>query len=171
MLAIEPKDALFDAVVCVFGIFFVPDMKVAARELWRRVKPGGSLAITTWGPDFFEPANEGFWKVIHQVAPEFHKTFNPWDRISTPSSLIAMLEASGIWGAEISEETYIHPIMQSEDWWTTVMGSGYRGTIDKLTPELQQKVKALNLAFIEKAGVDAIQANVIYAITRKKPLE
>lgn len=170
MLAIEPQDALFDAVVCVFGIFFVPDMKAAASELWRRVKPGGCLAITTWGPDFFEPANDGFWKIIHQLAPELHKTFNPWDRISTPSSLITMLEASGVWGAAISEEKYIHPIMQPEDWWTTVMGSGYRGTIDKLVPELRQKARALNLAFIEKARVDAIQANVIYAIARKEPL-
>ena len=167
MLAIEPRDAVFDAVVCVFGIFFVPDMEGAVRELWRRVKPGGVLAITTWGPDFFEPANEAFWKIIHQVAPEFHKAFNPWDRISTPSSLLAMLETSGVGGVEIYEETYIHSITQPEDWWTTVMGSGYRGTIDKLDAESQRKVHDLNLAFIETSGVDGIQANVIYATARK----
>ena len=168
MLAIEPKDAVFDAVVCVFGVFFVPDMQGAVRELWSRVKPGGTLAITTWGPDFFEPANEAFWKIIQQVAPSFHKTFNPWDRISTPSSLLAMLEASGVEGVKIDEEHYIHPITQPEDWWTTVMGSGYRGTIDKLDPASQQKVRKLNLDFIEKAGVNGIQANVIYAIARKE---
>lgn len=167
MLAIEPKDAVFDAVVCVFGIFFVPDMEGAVRELWRRVKPGGVLAITTWGPDFFEPANDAFWKIIHQAAPEFHRTFNPWDRISTPSSLLGMLETSGVGGVEIYEETYIHPITQPEDWWTTVMGSGYRGTIDKLDADSQRKVRDLNLAFIETSGVDGIQANVIYATARK----
>src|SRR5271170_734418 len=37
----------FDAVVCVFGIFFVPDMPLALRLLWERVRPGGKLAITT----------------------------------------------------------------------------------------------------------------------------
>ena len=36
----------FDAIVCVFGIFFVPDMIAAVRELWRMVRPGGKLAIT-----------------------------------------------------------------------------------------------------------------------------
>src|SRR5262249_41588887 len=40
----------FDAVVCVFGIFFVPDREALVRELWRLVAPGGVLAITTWGP-------------------------------------------------------------------------------------------------------------------------
>ena len=43
----------FDAVICVFGSFFVPDMQGAVRELWRHVRPGGRLAITTWGPRFF----------------------------------------------------------------------------------------------------------------------
>mgnify|MGYP006283568419 FL=1 len=167
MLAIEPRDAVFDAVVCVFGIFFVPDMEGAVRELWARVKPGGVLAITTWGPDFFEPANDAFWESIRQVAPSAHKAFNPWDRISTPSSLLTMLEASGVKGITIDEEQYIHRISRPEDWWTTVMGSGYRGTIEKLNPESQQKVRELNLKFIENAGVEGIQANVIYAIARK----
>src|SRR5262245_3625781 len=30
----------FDAVVCVFGIFFVPDMHAAVRALWSHVKRG-----------------------------------------------------------------------------------------------------------------------------------
>src|SRR5690349_16584405 len=56
MLELPFADAQFDAVVCVFGVFFVPDMPVAVRSLWRVVRPGGRLAITTWGPRFFEPA-------------------------------------------------------------------------------------------------------------------
>lgn len=168
MLEIEPKDELFDAVVCIFGIFFVPDMEGAVKALWSRVKPGGVLAITTWGPGFFEPANDAFWKIIQEVAPSFHKAFNPWDRISTPSSLLSMLEASGVERVSIAEESYTHPIKEPEDWWTTVMGSGYRGTIDKLDTESRERVKALNLKFISEEGVDGVQANVIYAIARKE---
>jgi ubiquinone/menaquinone biosynthesis C-methylase UbiE len=41
-------DGAFDAVVCVFAIFFVPDMIKQVGELWRMVRPGGQLAITTW---------------------------------------------------------------------------------------------------------------------------
>lgn len=167
MLAIELRGAVYDAVVCVFGIFFVPDMEGAVRELWARVKPGGTLVITTWGPDFFEPANEAFWNNIQQVAPSFHKAFNPWDRISTPSSLRAMLAASGVQGVTIDEEAYTHPITQPEDWWTTVMGSRYRGTIERLDPATQRQVRDMNLSFIREAGLDGIQANVIYAIARK----
>ncbi|HEX7879108.1 MAG TPA: methyltransferase domain-containing protein, partial [Candidatus Eisenbacteria bacterium] len=81
----------FDVVVCVFGIFFVPEMEKAVAALWRLVKPGGRLAITTWGPRLFEPANSAFWDSVKDVRPELHKGFNPWDRITTPTSLAQLL--------------------------------------------------------------------------------
>jgi ubiquinone/menaquinone biosynthesis C-methylase UbiE len=42
-------DGGFDAVVCVFGVFFARDMTAFAAEMWRLVRPGGTLAVTTWG--------------------------------------------------------------------------------------------------------------------------
>src|SRR5262249_32197103 len=80
MLALPFPDRQFDAVVCVFGIFFVPDMAAAVRSLWRVLRPGGKLAITTWGPRFFEPANTAFWNAIRAMRPDLYKGFNPWDR-------------------------------------------------------------------------------------------
>jgi len=43
------EEGSFDAVVCVFGIFFVPDMEAALRELKRVLRTNGMLAITTLG--------------------------------------------------------------------------------------------------------------------------
>ena len=45
MTALGFPDGHFDAVVSVFSIFFVPDMKGLVRELWRMVRPGGKLAV------------------------------------------------------------------------------------------------------------------------------
>src|SRR5687768_12042516 len=42
------KGDTFDVVICVFGIFFVPDMEVALHELKRVLRTRGTLAITTW---------------------------------------------------------------------------------------------------------------------------
>src|SRR6266513_1032749 len=39
-------DHHFDAVICVFAIFFVPDVAKQIRELWRMVRPNGQLATT-----------------------------------------------------------------------------------------------------------------------------
>jgi len=41
-------DRIFDAVVCQFGIMFVPDKALAAREARRVLKPGGLFLFNTW---------------------------------------------------------------------------------------------------------------------------
>ena len=64
MTALGYPDASFDAVVSVFSIFFVTDMVAQVRELWRVLRPGGKLAITTWGPRMFEPGSQAFWLAV-----------------------------------------------------------------------------------------------------------
>jgi ubiquinone/menaquinone biosynthesis C-methylase UbiE len=77
MLALGYPDASFDIVVCVFGIFFVPDMEAATKELWRMLRPGGRLAITTWGPGLFEPANSAFLGSHSRGAPRPFEGLQP----------------------------------------------------------------------------------------------
>jgi ubiquinone/menaquinone biosynthesis C-methylase UbiE len=155
MLALPFPDRHFDAVVCVFGIFFVPDMAAAVRSLWRVVRPGGKLAITTWGPRFFEPANTAFWNAVREVRPELYKGFNPWDRICDPASVHGLLREAGIDGAD------------AEAWWTAVLGSGYRGTLEQLEPRQRDWVRDVNLKYIRDSGLKSVEANVVYAVARK----
>jgi ubiquinone/menaquinone biosynthesis C-methylase UbiE len=167
ILALEFPDESFDAVICVFGIFFVPDMPAAARELWRRVRPGGRLAITTWGPRLFEPANGAFWDSVRAVRPELYKGFNPWDLVCDPPALRAVLERGGVEGAEVVAVSATHPVPAPEAWWALVMGSGYRGTVDRLAAADRERVRAANLAFIRDSGTRAVETNVVYAVAVK----
>ena len=167
MLGLRLPEATFDAVVCVFGIFFVPDMTAAVRELWKVVRPGGKLAITTWGPHFFEPGNTAFWNAVRDVAPDLHKSFNPWDRICDPHSLQRLLVEAGIARSEVLAELGQHAIPSSQAWWSAVLGSGYRGTLERLDNEGREHVRTVNLAFIRDAGIQSVEANVVYAVAIK----
>jgi SAM-dependent methyltransferase len=153
MLNLGLPDSHFDAVICVFGIFFVPDMHAAVRELWRRVSPAGKLAITTLGPRFFEPASTAFWNSIRRVRPDLYKGFNPWDRITDTDSVRAILSATDVNPEarvdsatrldsaaavnciQVSMELGTNAVSAAEDWWSMVLGSGYRGTIEQLDAE------------------------------------
>jgi ubiquinone/menaquinone biosynthesis C-methylase UbiE len=157
----------FDAVVCVFGIFFVPDMPLALRLLWERVRPGGRLAITTWGPRFFEPATSAFWDSIRKERPELYKGFNPWDRIGDPQSLSALFAQAGIAGASVVAEPGRHPIASPEAWWSAVLGSGYRGTVIQLDAAARDRVRDANIEYIRQSGIDSVEANALYAIAEK----
>jgi ubiquinone/menaquinone biosynthesis C-methylase UbiE len=167
MLSMRFPPASFDAVVCVFGIFFVPDMTIAVSELWSRIRPGGKLAVTTWGPNFCEPANDAFWCSIKDVRPDLYKGFNPWDRIDNPASLRKILDEAGVASPEIIAENRLHPIKAPEDWWTIVLGSGYRGTIEQLSLAERQRVKEANLAFVRDEKISTVETNVLYALATK----
>jgi len=167
MLHLGFPDDHFDTVVCVFGIFFVPDMAAAVRALWRVVRPGGRLAITTWGPRFFEPGTAAFWASIRDVRPDLDKRFRPWDRIVEPDSLRAVLREGGIEQSEIVAESGVHPIPSPEAWWSAVVGSGYRGTLDQLDPADRERVRAANLDFIRRSRTHSVEANVVYAVATK----
>jgi ubiquinone/menaquinone biosynthesis C-methylase UbiE len=169
ILSLRFPSESFDAVVCVFGIFFVPDMEIAARELWRCVRPGGQLAVTTWGPNLFEPANSGFWRSIQNIRANLYKGFNPWDRITDSVNLEKILKAGGVESTKIISENRFHPISSAEDWWTIILGSGYRGTIEQLNQSERERVKDANLSFIRDAKISAIETNALYAFATKPP--
>jgi ubiquinone/menaquinone biosynthesis C-methylase UbiE len=167
MLDLGLPEADFDVVICVFGIFFVPDMQAAAKQLWRLVRPGGKLAITSWGQRFAEPMNTVFWNSIREVRPDCYKGFHPWDRLCEPGALGSMLSGAGVNAPEVVLETGTHLLSSAEDWWSMVLGSGYRGTIDQLAPESRERVRQENLNFIREAGVNSVETNVIYAVATK----
>jgi SAM-dependent methyltransferase len=49
--ALPYKDAEFDAVVSQFGHMFAPRPEIAVREMLRVLKPGGTIAFSTWPPE------------------------------------------------------------------------------------------------------------------------
>ena len=168
MLDLRLPATHFDAVICVFGIFFVPDMAAAVRSLWHVLRSGGTLAVTTWGPRFFEPATSAFWNAVRDVRPDLYRGFNPWDRIGEPAALEAVLIEGGAKNIKVVAEAGMHPIPSPEAWWSAVLGSGYRGTLEQMDDAARKRVREANLSYIRASGIRAVEANVIYA-TAVKP--
>jgi ubiquinone/menaquinone biosynthesis C-methylase UbiE len=161
-------NAAFDAVICVFGIFFVPDMEAALRELKRVTRPGGKIAITTWGPRVFEPANTAFWNSVRAIRPDLYKGFNPWDRISDVDSLRELFNAAGLNQVEVVAENGSQTINAPDDWWAMIMGTGYRGTLEQLSPGELERVRAENFEFIQSTGLKFVETNVLYALAHQQ---
>jgi ubiquinone/menaquinone biosynthesis C-methylase UbiE len=167
MLDLRLAPGSFDAVVCVFGVFFVPDIASGVRALWDNVRPAGKLAITTWGPRFLEPANTAFWESIREVRPDLYKGFNPWDRICDPASLGDVLREGGVAEAEVVAESGAHPITSPEAWWAAILGTGYRGTIEQLSPQDRNRVHTANLDYVRRSGITSAETNIVYAVATK----
>jgi ubiquinone/menaquinone biosynthesis C-methylase UbiE len=70
-------DQMFDAVVCQFGIMFVPDKALAAREAHRVLKPGGLFLFNVWDAlkhnDLGRIAHETITSYFDKDPPTFYQ--------------------------------------------------------------------------------------------------
>ncbi len=160
-------DGHFDAVVCVFALFFAPDMERQLAELWRMVRPGGQLAVTTWGPRMFEPATSRWRCVIEHMCPQLAATGNPWDRITDPSSVRRLFGDAGVPEVTVEAENARQALTTPEDWWTVVLGSGLRGIVNQMDEKTAARARAANVRWVRENFVTAIETNAIYAVASK----
>lgn len=164
MEALGFPDGMFDAVISAFSIFFVPDMVKQVAELWRMVRPGGQLAITTWGPRMFEPGNGAWWSAVKMHAPHLHTTFAPWERITSVEAVEQLLTDAGVPAPAVVAESGRQSLRTADDWWTIVLGSGYRWTVEQMDAATAGRVREDNLRLLRESGASSIETNVIYAV-------
>ena len=70
-------DATYDAVVCQFGLMFVPDKRAAVRETYRVLKRGGSFVFNVWDAiehnDLAKIAHETIVSFFDRDPPRFYE--------------------------------------------------------------------------------------------------
>jgi SAM-dependent methyltransferase len=155
----------FAALICVFGVFFVPDMASFA-EMWRLVSHGGTLAVTTWGPRLFEPGTACSGMPFAASSPLLYKSFNPWDVITTPSALEELLARGGVDHARAVTAEGEQALSSPDDFWDVVLGSGYRATVNALGAEQQAQLREAVTGVLRERGVTSIRTDVVFATAR-----
>lgn len=159
-------DERFDAVVSVFSIFFVVDMETQVAKLWRLVKPNGKLAITTWA-SFLAPVYQVWRDAVKRVRPDLHAAYIPWDRIVTVEAVRALMLGAGVTPLEVVYEASTQALETPEDFWTMLLGSGTRSTIDAMSAHEVHQVKTHVLNWIKTNDVREVETDVIYALAVK----
>jgi ubiquinone/menaquinone biosynthesis C-methylase UbiE len=159
----------FDAVLLVFGLFMVPDMQGLVRDLWELVRPGGRLVITVWARGLLEPAYSAFFDAVGARTPDLVPQDPGWLQVADPADLRATLKRGGVpdEAIEIISERAVHELGDADEFWTIVLGSGMRGTLDRLPASDGEPVRRQVLEFIHVNGITRLPVDVHFArVTR-----
>ena len=75
-------NGMFDAAFSIFGLMFFPDRCKGFSEIYRTLKPGGSIAVTSWAPIDRSPAMQTMFGALRVINPD----------IPQPQQAVASLE-------------------------------------------------------------------------------
>jgi len=84
----------YDAVFSMFGLMFFPDRVAGFSELWRVLKPGGTMVVGAWAPVSQSPGMQLMFAAIREMQQEMP---------STPGPTIDSLENPAVFQKEMSE--------------------------------------------------------------------
>lgn len=166
LTSLDLPDGGFDVVMCAFAIFLAPDLDAAMAGLWRAVRPGGTLAITTWGARLFEPANTLYWDAVEAERPDLRPAGPAQARIAQPEGLSRLFTGAGAPAPDVVSETMVQPVAP-ETFWTIVLGSGHRLPLDWMSADAVERVRAGVFERMRRERVTAITSDVLYARARR----
>jgi ubiquinone/menaquinone biosynthesis C-methylase UbiE len=96
-------DASFDAVVCQFGLMFVPDKSAATREVYRVLLPGGIFLFSVWDRIEENPIARTAQEIIATFfasdPPNFYEI--PFG-LYNPEEISALLKEAGFQDIQVS---------------------------------------------------------------------
>lgn len=167
MEALRLPDACADVVLCVLGLYYAQDPPRALAELWRVLRPGGTLAVTLWGERALEPGQTLFLSAVADERPEFDsRAPRHTSRLGDPSALTEAFQLAGVHDPTILQETLVHPCTP-DDFWTIVLGSGYRIALDAMGPTGAARVRTSLHTRMQRGDVHELTSDVMYARVRK----
>ncbi len=155
-----------DAVVSVFGLFFLDDMAGTLRRAWSWLAPGGQLAVTVWGRVVLDPGEPYFWNAVLREDPSAAH-ISPAARLAPPGALEAVFAEAGVGVPVVVTERWRMPLTMPEAFWPVIMGTSNRGVFDALTPDAQARVKHEVLGRLRAERVEGLDMEALIAIARK----
>jgi hypothetical protein len=107
---------------------------------------------------------------VGEERPELRPAAVSWSRIDDPTTLTQVFLDAGTPPPTIIHETLVHPIT-ADDFWTIVLGSGYRVLIDVMGPKAADRVRIAIKRRMKQDQVEELTADIMYARVTKNLVE
>lgn len=136
--------SFFDFVVCGFSLQFFPHLDRALGEFRRVLKPGGRIAVTTWGDDdprwnWFDDLRIAYGAVLKLGSQS----------LDSPEEIQKWFSNAGLNDIQVTKKDLDMVYRDEEEWWNVEWSISVRASLEKLTPEKFKEFKAECFARIQ----------------------
>jgi len=146
------KSAYFDAVICSFGLFFLPDMSAALKEWHRVLKPGGRLLFTSFSANAFQPQAKVFMEDIEAAGVSVDDP--GWQRLNNEDACHNILQQAGFDNIQLLQEQLGYHLNDEQGWRDIILNSGLRAVFNQLPVEKQDDFMRRHLEKITELKTD-----------------
>lgn len=150
--ALPYPDGMFDAAFSLFGLMFFPDRQKGFAEIYRTLKPGGSVAVTSWAPVDQSPAMMTMFGALRAIKPDLPQPQRSIATLENPDRFKQEMQDAGFRNVEIRRVTKAFPALPIAEFWDfMVKGSAPIQMMKKgLGETLWREKKILALDFLKK---------------------
>ncbi|WP_037360982.1 class I SAM-dependent methyltransferase [Amycolatopsis orientalis] len=157
----------YDAVLCLFGVFFFPDLDAGGRHLVRLLRPGGRFLATTWEGGAVEPVVRPFAEAAAAEraaaglpAPDLSRQRKASARLESADGLARWLREIGATGPEVRSVTPEIPLDAARAW-DFVIGSGTRGLLFGLGEAAVSRIRRRFWISLQEQGTTVFRPTVL----------
>lgn len=115
--ALPYPDAMFDAAFSMFGLMFFPDRRKGFAEIHRTLKPGGTIAVTSWAPVDQSPAMQTMFGAVRAIKPDLPEPQRSITTLENPEVFKQEMLEAGFRDVEIRSVTKPFPITSIPEFW------------------------------------------------------
>ena len=151
---LEFKRDYFDASVCSFGLFFMPQMDKALNELARVTKTGGMVLFTSFTQNAFQPLRRQMFADLANCGLEPASLHMASEKLTQPEDCQRLIRQAGLAQAQVHKKQLGYHLQSADDWWTILWNSGARRLIRQLDDERRAQFRIKHTAEIQKLATD-----------------
>ncbi|MDX8385243.1 MAG: class I SAM-dependent methyltransferase [Gallionella sp.] len=146
-------DGMFDAAFSMFGLMFFPDRNQGFAEIYRTLKPGGSIAVTSWAPVEISPAVQIMFGALRAIKPDLPEPQKAIASLENPEVFKQELHDAGFRNIEIRSVTKFFPVISIPKFWEgLVKGSAPIQMLKKnMGEDLWREKEILAINYLEEA--------------------
>lgn len=114
-------DETFDAAFSLFGLMFFPDRRKGFAEIHRTLKPGGSIAVTSWAPVDQSPAMQAMFGALRAIKPDLPQPQRSVTTLENPEVFKQEMRDAGFRNVEIRAITKPFPVTTVPEFWAAMI--------------------------------------------------